>query len=123
MLSQGNYENKEFLTKRLLESWYSFEDFEKKSIAYCVLFGDRIVSVIVGTASFRNVIAIDIETEEDHRGKGLAYAMAIEFITDCLNNDYIPQWDCVESNQNSINLAEKLGFQKNHDNTVYWFDL
>jgi len=69
------------------------------------------------------VIAIDIETEENHRRKGLAYAMATEFIKDCLKNRLIPQWDCVESNPNSYNMAEKLGFEKIHENTVYWFNI
>jgi RimJ/RimL family protein N-acetyltransferase len=123
MLTEGRFENEDFLKTRLLESWYSFEEFKNKSIAYCVILQNRIVAVMVGTACFHNVIAIDIETEEKHRGKGLAYAMAVEFITDCLKNELIPQWDCVESNPNSYNLARKLGFEKINENTVYWFDL
>jgi hypothetical protein len=49
--------------------------------------------------------------------------MAVEFITDCLENDYIPQWDCVESNSNSYHLAAKLGFEKVNENTVHWFPI
>lgn len=123
MMMNGAYDNEDFLKTRLLESWHSFEEFKSKSIAYCTLFEDRIVAVIVGTASFNKVIAIDIETEELHRRKGLAYAMAVEFIADCLKNNYIPQWDCVESNPSSYNMARKLGFEKITENTVYWFNL
>ncbi len=123
MLSEGKYENGDFIKLRLLESWHSFEDFLNKSIAYCTLLDDRIVAVIAGTACFNHVITIDIETEEKHRKMGLAYAMAAEFINDCLKNSYIPQWDCVESNPNSYNLAIKLGFQKMNENTVYWFNI
>ncbi len=123
LLSEGKYENEDFIKLRLLESWHSFEDFLNKSIAYCTLLDGRIVAVMVGTACFNNVIAIDIETEEKHRRMGLAYAMAEEFINDCLKNGYIPQWDCVESNPNSYNLAIKLGFQKMNQNTIYWFDI
>lgn len=54
------------------------------SAAYCVIFKNKIVAVMVGAACFNNVIDIDIETEEEHRRKGLAYAMAVEFISDCL---------------------------------------
>lgn len=122
-VTDGKYENTELLKTRLLESWHSFEDFEDKSAAYCVIFKNRIVAVMVGTACFNNVIDIDIETEEEHRRKGLAYAMAVEFISDCLKNDHIPQWDCVESNPNSYNLAKKLGFKLFKENTVYWFKL
>lgn len=121
-LLEGRYDNAEFLTDRLLESWHSFEEFQNKSIAYCTLLNNRIVAVIVGTAHYKNIIPIDIETEEAHRRKGLAYAMAAAFIEDCLQSNYIPQWDCVESNQNSYHMACKLGFEKIHENTVYWFD-
>ncbi len=122
-LNKGAYENEDFLRTRLLESWHSFEEFEARSIAYCVLFHHRIVAVMVGTASFRNVIAIDIETEEAHRRKGLAHAMAVAFISDCLQKQLIPQWDCVESNPTSYDMAKKLGFEKFKENTVYWFKL
>jgi hypothetical protein len=123
MLTEGKFENEDFLKVRLLESWYSFEEFKNKSIAYCIILDNRIVAVMVGTACFKNVIAIDIETEEKHRRKGLAYAMAIEFINDCLKNELIPQWDCVDSNPNSYNMARKLGFEKMNENTVYWFNI
>jgi GNAT superfamily N-acetyltransferase len=123
MLSDGEYENEDLIRIRLLESWYSFEDFVNKSIAYCTVLGNRIVAVMLGTASFNHVIAIDIETEEEHRKKGLAYAMAAEFITDCLKNNYTPQWDCVESNPASYHLARKLGFEEIRENTVYSFSL
>lgn len=123
MLSEGKFLNEDFLRIRLLESWHSFEDFENKSIGYCTIFENRIVAVMIGTACFNHVIAIDIETEEKHRKRGLAYAMGVKFITDCLKNNYIPQWDCIESNPNSYNLARKLGFEKMNENTVYWFDI
>lgn len=123
MLAEGKFENENFLKIRILESWYSFEDFKNKSIAYCIISENKIVAVMVGTASFNNVIAIDIETEEKHKRMGLAYAMAVEFIADCLKNGFIPQWDCVESNQNSFNMARKLGFKKMNENTVYWFNI
>jgi hypothetical protein len=123
MLSEGKFENVDFIKIRLLESWYSFDDFMNSSIAYCTILDNRIVAVMVGTACYNNVIAIDIETEDQHRRRGLSYAMALEFIADCLRNDYIPQWDCVESNSNSYKLATKLGFEKINENTVYWFKL
>ena len=123
LLLDGAYENEDFIKVRLLESWHTFEDFMNKSIAYGITYGNRIVAVMIGTASFNHIIAIDIETEEEHRKKGLAYAMATEFVADCLNNQYIPQWDCVESNPVSYHMAKKLGFELIKDNTVYWFDI
>jgi hypothetical protein len=120
---EGKYENADFIIVRLLESWYSFEDFMNKSLAYCTIWDNRIVAVMIGTACYSNILAIDIETEEKHRRMGLSYTMAVRFIADCLENSYIPQWDCVESNINSYNLAIKLGFNKINENTVYWFHI
>lgn len=122
-LLEDKFENADFLKIRLLESWYSFEEYNKKSITYCAIYHNRIVAVIVGTASYKQVIPIDIETEKVHRGNGLAYALAVKFIEDCFKNNYIPQWDCVESNQNSYSMARKLGFEQISENTVYWFDI
>lgn len=123
MLLEGRFENQDFLQTRILESWRSFEEFMNKSLAYCITFENSIAAVMVGTARYNNVIAIDIETEEQNRRMGLAYAIAVEFIADCLRNDITPQWDCVESNQNSYHLAKKLGLKKVNENLVYWFDL
>ena len=122
-LLEDHFENADFLKVRLLESWYSFDEFYKKSIAYCAVYHNRIVAVIVGTASYRQVIAIDIESEREHRRNGLAYALAVNFIEDCLSIKYIPQWDCVESNQDSCNMVKKLGFEQISENTVYWFSI
>lgn len=120
---QGKIENRELIENRILESWFSFEDFYKKSLAYCVLHHNRIVAVIAGTARYKNVIPIDIETQEEERRKGLAYELGRTFIEGCLKRGYIPQWDCVESNQASYLLARQLGFEKFHENVVYWFDI
>jgi len=54
MLTEGKFENEEFLKVRLLESWNSFEEFKNKSIAYCIISDNRIVGVMVGTACFKN---------------------------------------------------------------------
>lgn len=123
MLLAGEYENVDFVKNRLLESWNSFNEFINKSVAYCILYKKEIVAVMIGTACYNNIVAIDIETEIKHRRMGLAYVMATEFIAECLEKNYIPQWDCVESNLNSYNLAKKLGFELINKNIVYWFDI
>ena len=41
-------------------------------------FENRIVSVVVGTASFHRIIAIDIETEEKHHCKGKPMPLCTE---------------------------------------------
>lgn len=120
---KGDYDNKEFLVNRILESWEKIDDFSDRSLAFCITYLKRIVAVIVGTARYKNLLAIDIETEEEFRHKGLGYCLTVEFVNECMIRGLIPQWDCMESNLASRKLAEKAGFKAFKENNVYWFDI
>ena len=122
-IADGCFKNDAFLTKRLLESWGNFDNFKNKSIAFCITNSDSIVSVIVGTARFKNVISIDIETDDKFKHKGFGYYLTIEFVNECINKGLIAQWDCVESNHISIKLANKAEFMLFKESTVYWFEI
>jgi RimJ/RimL family protein N-acetyltransferase len=122
-LRKGSYQNAALLKDRLLESWGSLGRFEEKSLAYCITDADRIAAVIIGTASFHDIIPIDIEVEEEFRNQGFGYFLTIEFVNECMYRGLAPQWDCVESNPASKRLAEKAGFRLFRENEVYWFGL
>lgn len=119
----GSFKNASFLTKRLLESWGSFDNFEKNSVGFCITYLDSIVAVIIGTARFKNIIPIDIETIDEFRHQGLGYSLTIEFVNECIRRNLIAQWDCVESNPISRKLAEKAGFKLVRENEVFWFQI
>ncbi|WP_026478220.1 GNAT family N-acetyltransferase [Alkaliphilus transvaalensis] len=119
----GDFENENFLTKRLLESWGNFDNFISKSLAFSITYSNKIVSVIVGTARFKNVIPIDIETDDKFKRKGFGYYLTVEFVNECFNKGLVVQWDCVESNANSCKLAEKAKLKLFRENEVYWFDI
>ena len=119
----GEFINDSFLTKRLLESWGSFDNFEKKSIGFCITYLDNIVAVIIGTARFKNIIPIDIETIDEFKHRGLGYSLTIEFVNQCIQRGLIAQWDCVESNSISRKLAEKAAFKLFNENEVFWFQI
>ncbi|ROR27151.1 GNAT acetyltransferase-like protein [Mobilisporobacter senegalensis] len=123
LLELGAYENKDLLDKRLLESWGSYHNFLNKSIAFAALYQNKIVAIIIGTARFNNIIPIDIETEENHRKKGLATALAQYFVNECINNHLVPQWNCVESNIPSKKTAQKAGFTLLKKKPYYWFEI
>lgn len=122
-LKDGVYENQEIITERLLESWGSYEDFLKKSIAFVAVNKNRIVAVIIGTAKFKNIIPVDIETEDIHRNKGLALALTNLLVNECIDNGFIVQWNCMDYNIASRRTAKKAGFQFLKMNTVYWFEI
>ncbi|MFF2479996.1 GNAT family N-acetyltransferase [Paenibacillus sp. NPDC058071] len=119
-LNEGAFDNRSFVTERIRGSWQSFDDFHQRSLAFCITHSTKIVAVIAGTASFNDVIAIDIETEEAHRNKGLALLLTGKFVNECVSRGLTAQWDCVESNPASRKLAEKAGFTFIKQNEVYW---
>ena len=53
----------------------------------------------------RYAIKKEIDTQEDHRRKGLAYACGAKLILECLEKGLYPSWDA--QNKWSVALAEK----------------
>ena len=70
---------------------------------------------------FENIHCIDIETIEGHQGRKLAQKIAHSFVKDCLENDIIPYWDCMELNKPSV--AENVGFTNVFNYVGYYFYL
>lgn len=122
-IGDGLIENAELLTGRLLESWGSYNNFAKRSLAYCIMDGQRIIAVIVGTARFNDVIPIDIEVEADYRCKSLGLVLAQAFVNGCAEKGLTAEWDCVESNPASQKVAAKAGFSLFKESDVFWFSL
>lgn len=103
--------NIEFLHTKILEFWSSPKRFFNEGIGYCVLYKNEVVSVCFSGFVVDNVHCIDIETLKEHQGKKLAQKVALTFVEDCLDNNLIPYWDCMDSNKPSIAVAENIGFR------------
>lgn len=103
--------NIEFLHSKILEFWPSPERFFSDGIGYCMVYKNEVVSVCFSGFVVGNVHGIDIETLDGHQGKKLAQKVAQSFAKDCLDNNIVPYWDCMESNKPSIAVAEKIGFK------------
>lgn len=119
----GKYDNQEFLSKRILESWGEYGNFFEKSIAYVATYEKSIVGVIVGTARYQNIIPIDIEIKVEHRKKGLAYSLTQFFVNECVDRSIVAQWNCVDSNIGSRKAVEKAGFKFMKKKPYYWFGI
>jgi len=122
-LGNNVFDNQRFLTERLLESWGTYKDFLSKSVGFVAVDKNRIVAVVIGTARFKNIIAINIETEDSHRKKGLAIVLTHYFVNECVDNGLIAQWDCMDSNIASKATVEKASFKFLKKNRVYWFKI
>ena len=66
---------------------------------------------------YKDGIEIQIDTREEHRRRGLAFACGAKLILECLERNLYPSWDA--QNMWSAGLAEKLGYRYSHTYTAY----
>lgn len=86
-----------------------------------IVFLQEIVSTCISGSVAANVYGIDIETIEAHQGKNLAQTLAHHYVQECLKNNWIAYWDCMDMNKPSIAIAEKIGFRNMFHFTGYEF--
>jgi len=95
--------------------WGSADAFLARGIGFAAAKHDVIVSrchsVLIGDGQAE----ISIDTNETHRRRGLATAVACAFIETCLDRDLEPAWSCWSENVPSRHLAESLGFILAHE--------
>ncbi|RAN87531.1 GNAT family N-acetyltransferase [Bacillus sp. SRB_28] len=119
--NQGNvFKNIEFLQSKILEFW-STDEFFNVGIGYCIVYDSMIVSVCFSGFVFENIHCIDIETIEGHQGRKLAQTIAHSFVKECLENNIIPYWDCMEINKPSVAVVENVGFTNVFNYVGYYF--
>jgi RimJ/RimL family protein N-acetyltransferase len=100
-------EKSEFASDHLL-NFDSPEDFIERGFGFCILDGDEIVSVATTFAICNKGIEIQINTREEHQGKGLATEVAAHLLVYSLEHNLDPNWDA--ANERSVGLAKKLGY-------------
>ncbi len=92
--------------------WDSYEDFDRKGMAYTVLENDDIASIAYSAYVNENKLEIGIETAEKYRNKGYALKACSRLIDYCISNDMEPVWACKLENTTSYRLANRLGFDE-----------
>ncbi|MBZ3763720.1 GNAT family N-acetyltransferase [Bacillus cereus] len=119
--SNNAFKNIDFLQSKILEFWSSSDRFFNEGIGYCIVYDDVIVSVCFSGFVFENIHCIDIETIEGYQGRKLAQKIAHSFVKDCLENDIIPYWDCMELNKPSVAVVKNVGFTNVFNYVGYYF--
>ncbi|MGE7672750.1 GNAT family N-acetyltransferase [Lysinibacillus sp. NPDC094403] len=109
----------EFDNQYYEEYWGSTSNFLENGFGFCLQHGDNIVSEAVSIFKSRQFAEIDIVTDPNYRGKGLASLIAEKFIDYCLLNDIQPCWDCDIHNQASYHLGTKLSFSNPQKYAIY----
>ncbi|WP_162163328.1 GNAT family N-acetyltransferase [Eisenbergiella tayi] len=120
---QNNYQNKDYIVTRIIEAWGTIEKYQNYGIGFIAVEGDRIAGMILGTANYENILPIDIETLKDHRKKGIATELTRRFLAYCYDNKLTAYWNCIISNVESRNIAEKAGFQFIGSKDYYYFNM
>ncbi|MCQ2505070.1 MAG: GNAT family N-acetyltransferase [Saccharofermentans sp.] len=77
-------------------------------------------SIVAGASSYtryKEGIEIEVDTVAEERRKHLATIVCSALILNCLDDGLYPSWDA--QNMNSVHLAEKLGYEYDHEYTAY----
>ena len=69
---------------------------------------------------YRISIEIEVDTVEEERRNHLATVTCSALILRCLKENLYPSWDA--QNMNSVRLAEKLGYEFDHEYVAYEVD-
>lgn len=104
-------------TRDFVSSFESKESFLKIGRGVVILKDGEIVSGASSYTRYEQGIEIEIDTIESERRKNLATIAGASLILMCLKEGLYPSWDA--QNTISIRLAEKLGYEFDHEYIVY----
>lgn len=101
----------------LVSQYKDYDMYKELGLGVVVLREGELVAGASSYSTYSAGIEIEIDTREDYRRKGLAYACGAKLILECLKRGLYPSWDA--QNKWSLALAEKLGYHFSHSYTAY----
>lgn len=104
-----------------MDLWETEDNFLSNGFGFCILKDGDFVSVCNTYYVRQGYAEIDIVTKSEYRQQGFALATCAEFIEYCVSNNIKPVWDCDNGNENSKNLAKKLGFKSVETYEMHWW--
>lgn len=104
-------------SRDLVSQFEDYEAYRRLGIGMAVLKDTIPVSGASSYARYRDGIEIEIDTVQEYRRQGLAYACGAALILSCLERGLYPSWDA--QNVGSLALAEKLGYRYDCSYTAY----
>ena len=105
------------VTWDFVSSFESKEKYLKIGRGMVVMKSGRIVSGASSYTRYNEGIEIEVDTVAEERRKGLATIACAALILRCLDEGLYPSWDA--QNMVSVHLAEKLGYEFDHEYTAY----
>ena len=105
------------VTRDFVSSFKSKDNFLALGRGMVIMKSGRIVAGASSYARYNEGIEIEVDTVEEERRKGLATIASAALILRCLDEGLYPSWDA--QNMKSVRLAEKLGYEFDHEYTAY----
>ena len=105
------------VTWDFVSSFESKEKYLKIGRGMVVMKSGRIVSGASSYTRYNEGIEIEVDAVAEERRKGLATIACAALILRCLDEGLYPSWDA--QNMVSAHLAEKLGYEFDHEYTAY----
>lgn len=99
-------------SKDLVSQFKDYDMYRKLGLGVVILKDGVPVSGASSYSRYQEGIEIEIDTREEYRRKGLAYACGAKLILECLERNLYPSWDA--QNKWSVALAQKLGYHYSH---------
>ncbi len=108
------------VTEDFVSSFDSKEKYLEMGRGMVVMKGDKIAAGASSYTRYNEGIEIEVDTVESERRKHLATTACAALILLCLDEGLYPSWDA--QNMNSVHLAEKLGYEFDHEYVAYEVD-
>ena len=105
------------VTRDFVSAFESKEKYLELGRGMVILKSGRIVAGASSYTRYNEGIEIEVDTVEEERRNGLATIVCAALILRCLEEGLYPSWDA--QNMNSVRLAEKLGYEFDHEYTAY----
>jgi hypothetical protein len=105
------------VTRDFVSAFESKEKYLEMGRGMVILKNDIIVAGASSYTRYKEGIEIEVDTIEQERRNGLATIVCAALILRCLDEGLYPSWDA--QNMNSVRLAEKLGYEYDHEYTAY----
>ena len=105
------------VTADFVSSFDSKEHYLEMGRGFVILKDGEIVSGASSYTRYNEGIEIEVDTIKDERRKHLASVACSALILKCLDEGLYPSWDA--QNIVSVHLAEKLGYEFDHEYTAY----
>lgn len=116
-------QNFERLREEIESCWNALADFQQRGFGFCAHDAETIVGWCTAEYVSEGQCGIGIETVETHQRQGLATLVASAFAEHCLEHGISAHWDAWQRNTPSVATAEKVGFVKVEDYTIYFAEL